>query len=352
MAIVSSKADSSRPAGTCGPNGATGLKAAVIGVGTMGRNHARVYAQLERATLVAVADTDPEALDPIARAYKVQTYRDYERMLDEAKPDLVSVAVPTRLHREVATTALERGVPVFLEKPIAATVEEGQKIVDCARSLRVKLGVGHIERFNPAVIALKKQLDAGQLGRIFQIHARRVGPFPPRVEDVGVVIDLATHELNLLEYLTGSRVESVYAVVEREIHTRHEDLLTGILKFTDGAIGILDINWLTPTKIRELSLIGERGMFSVNYLTQDLYFFENDYLNGNWEGLAIMGVSEGRKIRHNIKRKEPLVAEIESFVDAVEQDTEPQISGEEALRAVLLANRLLESGREHRVIVV
>jgi UDP-N-acetylglucosamine 3-dehydrogenase len=209
--------------------GTTVLRAAVIGVGTMGRNHARVYAQFEHTPLVAVADADPKALEPVARTYKVQTYTDYEQMLDEVKPDLVSVAVPTRFHREVATAALSRGVHVFLEKPIAATVEEGQKIVDCARAAGAKLAVGHIERFNPAVIALKKELDAGQLGRIFQIHARRVGPFPPRMEDVGVVIDLATHELNLLEYLTGSRVESVYAEIEREIHARHEDLLTGIL---------------------------------------------------------------------------------------------------------------------------
>jgi len=328
------------------------LKAAVIGVGTMGRNHARVYAQLEHATLVAAADTDPKALEAIARTYKVQTYTDYEQMLDEAKPDLVSVAVPTRFHREVATAVLKRGVHVFLEKPIASTVEEGQKIVDCSRATGIKLAVGHIERFNPAVIALKEQLDAGQLGRIFQIHARRVGPFPPRIEDVGVVIDLATHELNLLEYLTGSQVQSVYAEIEREIHARHEDLLTGILKFTDGAIGILDINWLTPTKIRELSLIGERGMFSVNYLTQDLYFYENDYLNGNWEGFPIMGVSEGRKIRHTIMRREPLVAELESFAEAIKNNAEPQISGEEALRAVFLAQRLLESGQKHEVVRV
>ena len=328
------------------------LKAAVIGVGTMGRNHARVYAQLEHATLVAAADADPKALEAIARTYKVPTYTDYEQMLDEAKPDLVSVAVPTRFHREVATTVLARGVHVFLEKPIASTVIEGQKIVDCARAAGVKFTVGHIERFNPAVIALKQQLDAGQLGRVFQIHARRVGPFPPRIEDVGVVIDLATHELNLLEYLTGSRVESVYGQIEREIHTRHEDLLTGILKFTDGAVGILDINWLTPTKIRELSLIGERGMFSVNYLTQDLYFYENDYFNGNWEGFPIMGVSEGRKIRHTIMRREPLVAELESFAEAIMNNAEPHISGEEALRAVWLAQCLLESGQKHKVVRV
>ena len=328
------------------------LKAAVIGVGTMGRNHARVYAQMADVRLVAVADPDAKALEPAVRSYKARPYADYVQMLDEEKPDLVSVTVPTRFHREVAVAVMEHEVHVFLEKPIAASVAEGQTIIDCACSEGVKLAVGHIERFNPAVIELKRQLDAGQLGRIFQIHARRVGPFPRRVQDVGVVIDLATHELNLLEYLTGSLVESVYAEIGREIHAEHEDLLTGVLKFQDGTVGILDVNWLTPTKIRELSLIGEKGMFSVNYLTQDLYFYENDYVNGHWEDLAIMGVSEGRKIRHNIKRKEPLLAELESFVEAVKHDAAPQIGGKEALRAVLLAQRLLESGRKREVVQV
>jgi predicted dehydrogenase len=326
------------------------LKAAVIGVGSMGRNHVRIYGLMENARLVAVADASPEALESIARVYNARVYTDYVQMLDKEKPDVVSIAVPTRLHREVAVAALERGVHVFLEKPISQDVSEGKHIIAAAKRAGVKLAVGHIERFNPAVLELKKQLDAGQLGRIFQIHARRVGPFPPRIQDVGVVIDLATHELNLLEYVTGSQVQTVYAETEREIHATHEDLLTGILTFRDGTIGILDVNWLTPTKIRELSLIGEKGMFVVNYLTQDLYFYENDYANGNWEGLAVMGVSEGRLIRYNIKRKEPLLAEIEAFVNAIECDEPPLIGGEEALRAVFLAEKLLESGQRHEVI--
>jgi len=273
-------------------------------------------------------------------------------MLDKEKPDLVTIAVPTRYHKQVAIGAMERGTHVFLEKPIAGDVEEGQEIIEYARGCGLKLGVGHIERFNPAVLELKKQLDAGQLGRIFQIHARRVGPFPPRIQDVGVVIDLATHELNMVEFVVGCKVESVYAVTQREIHTQHEDLFTGILQFENGTVGILDINWLTPTKIRELNLIGEKGMFSVNYLTQDLFFYENDYLNGHWEDLAIMGVSEGRKIRYQLQRKEPLLAELESFVQSIVADLPPKICGEEAVRAVLLAQRLLESGRKHEVIHV
>jgi UDP-N-acetylglucosamine 3-dehydrogenase len=328
------------------------LRAAVIGVGMMGRNHARIYGLMEGSHLVAVADSSPVALESIARVYSAHVYTDYVEMLDKEKPDVVSIAVPTYLHREVAIAALEHHVHVFLEKPISGDVAEGQRIIEAAKASGVKLAVGHIERFNPAIIELKRQLNAGQLGRIFQIHARRVGPFPPRIQDVGVVVDLATHELNLLEYLTGSFVETVYAEIEREIHATHEDLLTGILKFDDGTVGILDVNWLTPTKIRELSLIGEKGMFLVNYLTQDLYFYENDYANGHWEGLAVMGVAEGRLIRHNIKRKEPLLAELESFVEAVATDKPPQIGGEEALRAVHLAERLLESGRRHEVVAV
>ena len=328
------------------------LKAAVIGLGMMGRNHARIFGLMDSSRLVAMADSSPPALESMSRMYNARAYTDYLEMLDRERPDIVSVAVPTRLHREVAVAALERGVHVFLEKPISGDVVEGQKIIDAAEKAGAKLAVGHIERFNPAVLELKKQLEAGQLGRIFQIHARRVGPFPPRVQDVGVVIDLATHELNLLEYLTGSRVETIYAETEREIHATHEDLLTGILKFADGTVGILDVNWLTPTKIRELSLIGEKGMYLVNYLTQDLYFYENDYANGHWEGLSIMGVSEGRLIRYNIKRKEPLLAELESFVDAVANDKPPQIDGKEALRAVMLAQKLLESGQLHQVLTV
>jgi predicted dehydrogenase len=263
----------------------------------------------------------------------------------------VTLAVPTRLHREVAEEAAARGVHLFVEKPLAGSVEDAQAIIDAARAAGVKLGVGHIERFNPAILQLKVELDAGRLGRMFQLHARRVGPFPPRVEDVGVVFDLATHELNIMEYLANARVVSLYAETEREIHAQHEDLLSGVIKLDNGVVGVLDINWLTPTKIRELSVIGERGMFRVNYLTQELYLHENSFFSDNWESaVALMGVSEGRTIKYEIKRKEPLKAELESFVEAIREDKPPAIGGEEGLRAVFLAQKLVESGLRHEVV--
>ncbi len=328
------------------------LHAAVIGVGLMGSNHARIYARLEGVNLVAVADVDEEAAEKVAGTYKARAYTDYREMLAKERPDIVSVVVPTRLHRQIALAVIEAGAHCLVEKPLAATLEDGEAIIQAAAARGVKLTVGHIERFNPAVIALKEHLAAGHIGRIFQIVARRVGPFPTRVEDVGVVFDLATHEVNIMEHLVNAPVESLYAETEQEIHAHHEDLLSGLLKFRNGSVGVLDINWLTPTKIRELSIIGERGMFALNYLTQSLRFYENPMANGIVEGglVALMGISPGKMIEYDIRREEPLKLELASFVEAVRTDRPPAISGEEGLRAVYLAQKLVESGQRHQII--
>jgi predicted dehydrogenase len=273
-------------------------------------------------------------------------------MLSRERLDVVSVAVPTRLHAAVALEAVRHGAHVFVEKPLAYTIPECQAMIAAARSAGVHLGVGHIERFNPAILELKRRLVAGELGRVFQIRSRRVGPFPSRIADVGVVFDLATHELNIMEYLIGAPIRNLYAETEKEIHASHEDLLSGLLKFDNGAVGVLDINWLTPTKIRELSMLGERGMFHVNYLTQELYFYENNYANG-WEGMvALMGVSEGRITKYEIRKREPLVEELEDFVAAVQNGHDSLISGEQGMRAVYLAEKMVFSGLNHAILNV
>ncbi len=327
------------------------LNAAVIGVGTMGRNHARVLASLPHVQLVAVADVNEDAARQAASTYRAHAYTDYREMLEDEPLDLVIIAVPTHLHTTIALDVIKKGVHCLIEKPIARSVEEGEQIVEAARRANVRVTVGHIERFNPAVLELKRRLSTGQLGRIFQIMARRVGPFPPRVSDVGVVFDLATHELNIMEYVVGSPIASLYAEIEQEIHARHEDLLSGLLRFENGTVGVLDINWLTPKKIRELTLIGERGMFQVNYLTQELHFIENGEITDQWDGLvALMGVSEGRHIKYELQRREPLRLELEHFIQAILTNTPPLISPEEALRAVYLAEKMLESGHRRAIV--
>ena len=327
-------------------------RVAVIGVGAMGRNHARVYWEMGGVELVGVADVNAGLAEAVATRYGTRAYSDYRRLLDEQKPHAVTVAVPTEDHLAVALEVLQRGIHLLIEKPIAFTVDEGQRIVAAAEAAGVHLMVGHIERFNPAVVALKAHLAQGQLGRVFQIDARRQGPFPARVKDVGVVIDLAVHDLDVMRFVSGSEIVRVYAETERRIHSTREDLVVGLVRLEDGAIGSLAINWLTPTKIRELCVTGERGMFRVDYLTQDLCFFENASADGDgWEALHMLrGVSEGRMIRYVVAKQEPLRAEQEAFLAAVRGEGPVAVSGVDGLRALELAQTVVLSGLEHHAL--
>ena len=328
------------------------LKVAVIGVGAMGHNHARVYSEMPDVDLVAVADSDGQIAQAVAKRYGACAYTDLTQLLDEKKPDAVTIAVPTVDHLDVAFQVIQRKIHLLIEKPIAFNADEGQQIIVAAEQAGVRLMIGHIERFNPAVIALKAHLAAGELGRVFQIDAHRQGPFPVRINDVGVVIDLAVHDLDVMRYVTGAEVTRVYAETERRIDSTREDLLIGLVRLSDGAIGTLTTNWLTPTKIRELFVTGERGMFRVDYLTQDLYFFENATANGgDWETLRILrGVSEGRMIRHVVAKKEPLRAEQEAFLASVRAQVPVPVTGLDGLKALELAQAMTASGLEHRPI--
>ncbi|HWE61195.1 MAG TPA: Gfo/Idh/MocA family oxidoreductase [Chloroflexota bacterium] len=330
------------------------LKIAVIGTGAMGRNHLRVLADLPDLELIAAVDQDESRLPDLARRFGVATYADHRALLARAQPDCAVVAVPTRQHFEVCGDMIAAGVHTLVEKPIAASVEQGATLARAATQAGVLLAVGHIERFNPAVIELKRRLEAGELGRIFQAHVRRLGPFPERVRDVGVVLDLATHDLDVLRYLIGSEVIRVYAETERQIHTAHEDLVNGLLRFASGVIASLDINWLTPTKVRTLALTGERGMFVVDYLRQDLTFFANDYVSTQWETMQMVsGVSEGSVTRFNVEKREPLRVELERFTEAVRRYRERRgpgvplgvVTAEDGLEALRLATLVVQSGQ-------
>jgi UDP-N-acetylglucosamine 3-dehydrogenase len=329
-------------------------KVAVIGVGAMGRNHARVYAEMEGVELIGVADADAAAVAQVARRYTTTDYTDYIRLLDEQKPEAVTIAVPTVDHLHVALAVIERGIHLLIEKPIAVSSHEACHIIAAAENAGVQLMIGHIERFNPAVTALKKHLAAGELGRVFQMDAHRQGPFPARVKDVGVVIDLAVHDLDIMRYVSGAEIVRVYAETERRIHSSREDLLTSLVRLDDGSIGTLTINWLTPTKIRDLYVTGECGLFRVDYLTQDLYFFENATANGDdWEAIRILrGVSEGRMIRHIVAKKEPLRAEQEAFLASVRGEAPVTVTGLDGLKALELAEAIVTSGQEYRPIVM
>jgi predicted dehydrogenase len=325
------------------------LRAGVIGLGAMGANHARVLAEIPGVELAAVADSDPTRIEHVGHRRALTAYRDHYRMLEAERLDFVTVAVPTRAHFDVASDVIARGIPLLVEKPLAATLDEGRRLRDLAADARVPLAVGHIERFNPAVIELKRRLRAGELGRVFQVHARRVGPFPGRVRDVGVVLDLAPHDIDVMRFLLDSEVARVQAETEQRINTEHEDMLAGLLRFENGVVGVLDINWLTPTKIRELSVLGERGMFVVDYLARELTFYENDDhprdVPADWAARHLKGVSEGAVHRIDIEKREPLRVEMEAFVASVRDGVPIAVTATDGIAAMAAADALVRAAR-------
>ncbi|HTK06682.1 MAG TPA: Gfo/Idh/MocA family oxidoreductase [Ktedonobacteraceae bacterium] len=326
------------------------LKVAVIGAGSMGMNHLRVLNDFagEQIRVVGVAEMHEPTLQYAVRRFHLAGYTDYRQMVEETQPDLVSVVVPTHMHFEVASYLLNQGVNVLVEKPITSTIDEAQQLVDLAQQNSVKLAVGHIERFNPAIVQLKRRLVAGDLGQIFHLHARRLGPFPPRIRDVGVTLDLATHDIDVMRYLADAEVKHVYAETQRHIHSTHEDLVLGILRFSNEAIGMLDVNWLTPTKVRELTVTGEKGMYLVNYLTQDVFFYENDYAPTNWDALrSLSGVSEGTMTRLKVQKVEPLRLEYEDIIAAICNDTAPTVTGDDGIAVLKVVLQLAEVAQQH-----
>ncbi len=333
------------------------LRAGVVGLGMMGRNHVRVYDELvEEVDLVAVADPDPAALRQATTGRAARGYGDALRMFAEERLDLVSVAAPTSLHLAATLAALEAGVNVLVEKPIAGERDEAERMIAVARQVGKMLTVGHIERFNPAIRELKRRLGEGELGRVFQIHATRLGPFPARIRDVGVVVDLAPHDLDIMRYLIDSDPVRLYAETERRIHTDHEDLFNGLMKFGNGAIGVLDINWLTPTKRRTLTVTGERGMYVADYIDQDLVFYANLEAVHTWQNRGavdappVTSVAEGEMARRFIQRAEPLAVELAEFARAVRDSTPSPVDPHDALVALLLARKMVEAAETGEVI--
>lgn len=331
------------------------MRAGVVGLGMMGRNHVRVWDEaIPGVELVAVADPDAAAVTRATAGRRARGYQDPRAMLEAEGLDLVSIVAPTSLHLPVTLDALRSGANVLVEKPIASTRDEALAMMDAASEAGRMLTVGHIERFNPAIRELRRRLAGGELGRVFQLHATRLGPFPARIRDVGVVVDLAPHDIDVMRYLVDAEPVRLFAETERRIHTDHEDLFVGTIKFANGVVGVLDINWLTPTKRRSLTVTGERGMYVADYIAQDLVFYANQDAPDTWinpgTGRAVTSVAEGEMTRRAIRREEPLVVELRDFADAVRGGGAPPVAPRDAMIALLLARKMVESGERGEVI--
>jgi predicted dehydrogenase len=322
------------------------LSIGIIGLGRMGANHFNAWTRTDGAHVVAVADADAVRLDEVLLGFPdVHRYADWTELLAREDLDAVCIAAPSSMHAEIALAALDAGLHVLIEKPIATTVEDALAIAERAEQVGKIVTVGHVERFNPAAQKLKTLVADGRLGKLFRVHATRVGPLPGRITDTGVTLDLATHDVDLMSWVVDREITEVTAHSAQYLHTSQEDLVQAMLTFgDDGPLGLLDVNWLTPEKRRELVLIGERGVLRASLITQDVFFVGSEGIRVGWDALAqLRGEHEGEMIRFAIRKVEPLRAELEAFRDAILTGGPSPVSAMEGARALATVLAIRES---------
>jgi UDP-N-acetylglucosamine 3-dehydrogenase len=321
----------------------------------MGAFHIRNYSQLECARLIAVAEPDEEARRRAVGETRLAEYAGWQDLIEFGAEELdaISITCPSELHAEVALEALAAGLHVLVEKPIATTLPDALRMRSAAFEAERKLMVGHVERFNPAVAKLRELVAADRLGSVYRAHATRVGPLPARIQDTGVAIDLATHDLDVMQHVLDLSIHEIYADGGRFLHTSQEDLLTCLVRFRgegeEETLGLLDVNWLTPEKKREIVLIGENGLLRASYITQDVWFVESPSAPLQWDGLSMLrGDGEGAAVRFSLAKAEPLRAELEAFCRCVLDDTPEPISAHDGVKALAAALAVRESAAVRR----
>ncbi|HET6303095.1 Gfo/Idh/MocA family oxidoreductase [Microbacterium sp.] len=321
---------------------AAALRAGLLGVGMMGRHHARVLRELDGVELVAIADPGG---DPHGVAGELEILPDIDALI-AAGIDCAVVAVPTRFHEDAALKLAAAGVHTLVEKPIAHTVEAGQRMVEAFERAGLVGAVGHIERFNPALQELRRRLEAGDLGAVYQIQTRRQGPFPSRIGDVGVAKDLASHDVDLTAWVAQSDYERIFAQTTFKSGREHEDMIAITGRLASGVIVNHLVNWLSPMKERLTVVTGEKGSFVADTSTGDLTFYANGTIPLEWESVSTFrGVSEGDVTRYAFVKREPLRVEHEAFRDAVLGMPTDIVTMRQGLRTLEVVEAALESAR-------
>src|SRR6476620_11231959 len=304
------------------------LRVGVVGVGVMGSNHARVFAGLPWTELVGVADPDRRQADFVARTLGCIAVADVNELL-ERDVDAITIAAPTHLHRDIALACIARGVHVLVEKPIASSVEEGREIINAARRAGVTLMVGHVERFNPAVQAIK---DAIRGEDILSIAITRVGPFPPRMSNVGVVIDLAVHDIDLIRWFTDSEITEVQPQIKSAVAER-EDIALLQFRTASGVLAQINTNWLTPFKTRTVHIATRKKYLIGDLLTRQVTECFGFQADGSY---SMRHLSAGHA--------EPLRSELLAFVKAIREGEPPAVTGAEGVASLAVAMRCLQGG--------
>jgi UDP-N-acetylglucosamine 3-dehydrogenase len=323
------------------------LRAGLVGLGMMGRHHARVLASLPGVDFIGVSD-------PAGDVNNVAQGRPVVRSVAELiamEIDYAMVAVPTIYHLEIGRELAAAGIHAMVEKPLSQDTVSSQALAKAFGDAGLIGAVGHIERYNPALQEARRRLD--QLGSLYQVVTRRQGPFPARIADVGVVKDLATHDIDLTAWITGQPYVSVSAQIALRTGREHEDLVAVVGTLRDGTITNHLVNWLSPLKERVTILTGEKGAFVADTLTADLTFYANGTVTSQWDEIAqFRGVSEGDVIRYAISKHEPLRMEHENFRNAILGERADIVTMRQGLATVVVAEAIIESARSNSTITI
>ena len=319
------------------------LNVGVIGIGLMGQNHARVYSEI--ANLVGIADPDEEILGEVSKRFNVKGYKHFKDILELKDLDAVSVSSPTSTHFEVTKAAIEAGKHVLVEKPMGGELERAKELVVKAKKKGVVLAVGYIERHNPVVGITKKLIEKKEFGEVISVSSRRVSSFPSRIKDVGVILDLGIHDIDVIRYLLGSKVRSVYTLAGGTGKKEFEDHANILLEFDNGVFAFIEVNWLTPMKVRKVSLTCSQNFVEMDYINQNLQISSSTIKKLDAGNLyRIPQEYEERKIE--VEKREPLKNELSDFLDAIEKGKEPLVSGEEGLRILEIAHAAMQSAQK------
>ena len=317
----------------------TELRVALVGFGSMGQNHARVLQSLSGVNLVSIVD--PQKAGLYWSGLHVTSTLD--QALDSGI-DYAVVATPTSTHLPICLRLAEDRIPTLVEKPLALNVEDAEKIEAVFRQTGTKCAAGHIERFNAAMIESKKRIEDGIIGQMLQIATRRQSHYPSRVGDVGVVLDLASHDIDSTLWLTGSNYSSLSTTGLAQFDLRREDLVSVTAKLDSGVVVNHLVNWLSPIKERKFVILGEEGSLEIDSLTSDLTFFAHGHVQTQWNYLAnIRGPSEGEITRFSFVKPEPLLTEHENFRDYVLGRSDQVVSLDSALNVMRVAELILTS---------
>ena len=324
------------------------VRVGVVGVGSMGQNHARVYSEI--AELVGVVDADSETAKRVASRLECAVYGDVKDLI-EAGVEAASVAVPTHQHRRVAMELIEAGVPILVEKPLAPSLKEAREIVETADTAGLTVAAGHVERHNPVVAFAKSALESGEFGDLVTVSARRVSNFPTRVRDVGVIMDLGIHDVDVLRYIVGEEVESVYASGGRRIHEKFEDHATILLNFANGVTGFVEVSWLTPMRVRKFAMTCSKNFVEADYTEQSVLI--SSATLESYDPSDLYRVSFHYDTRQvAVQKEEPLKRELQDFLAAVKDKRDPLVSGFDAIETLRVCEAAVHSQRDRKLVIL